>query len=89
MKRGGSPFFCWTEIWCGQIKREGLECTAGSFSKACETELAPLGKMVFATDDVEAGWDGADSSSGVYYWLLAYEGLNGKTGKVKGWVMLL
>ena len=47
------------------------------------------GKEVFSTDDVEAGWDGNGSSPGVYYWLLTYEGLNGKTGSLKGWVMMM
>lgn len=47
------------------------------------------GKKVFSTDNVETGWDGNGSSPGVYYWVLTYESLNGKTGTLKGWVMLI
>lgn len=47
------------------------------------------GQEVFHTKEVSMGWNGGDSSSGVYYWLLRYEGKNGKTGVEKGWVQLI
>ncbi|MBX2965161.1 MAG: gliding motility-associated C-terminal domain-containing protein [Cyclobacteriaceae bacterium] len=47
------------------------------------------GQEVFTTTDISAGWDGGHAPPGVYYWLLAYEGKNGKTGTAKGWVQLM
>lgn len=47
------------------------------------------GQRIFYTRDVETGWDGGDAPAGVYYWLLRYEGKNGKNGTAKGWVHLL
>jgi hypothetical protein len=47
------------------------------------------GKTVFTTTNVLRGWNGADAPPGVYYWLLTYEGKNGKTGILKGYVHLI
>ncbi|MCA4897521.1 MAG: gliding motility-associated C-terminal domain-containing protein [Bacteroidota bacterium] len=47
------------------------------------------GQVVFATDDVFAGWDGGDSPQGVYYWSIEFEGANGEKGTQKGWVHLV
>jgi gliding motility-associated-like protein len=47
------------------------------------------GNEVYYTSDVRKGWDGGDEPSGVYYWLMRYEGKNGKTGTRKGWVHLI
>ncbi len=47
------------------------------------------GQRVFYTRDVETGWNGEGASAGVYYWLLRYEGKNGKIGTAKGWVHLI
>jgi hypothetical protein len=47
------------------------------------------GVKVFETKDIFKGWDGGDSSSGVYYWHLYYEGKNGRKGSLKGGVHLI
>ncbi|QOI96937.1 MAG: gliding motility-associated C-terminal domain-containing protein [Flammeovirgaceae bacterium] len=47
------------------------------------------GQQVYYTREVKSGWDGDNASEGVYYWLLRYEGKNGKKGTAKGWVHLL
>lgn len=47
------------------------------------------GNEVYYTSDVRKGWNGGDAPSGVYYWLMRYEGKNGKTGTRKGWVHLI
>ena len=47
------------------------------------------GQEVYSTSDVTSGWDGDQTPAGVYYWLLQYEGKNGKTGTMKGYVHLL
>ncbi len=47
------------------------------------------GQEVFSTREVNTGWNGGNEPPGVYYWLLRYEGKNGKTGTQKGWVHLI
>lgn len=47
------------------------------------------GNKVFETTDIIKGWDGGNSSSGVYYWRLYYEGKNEWKGSLRGWVYLI
>lgn len=47
------------------------------------------GNKVFETTDIFKGWDGGNSSSGVYYWRLYYEGKNERKGSLQGWVHLI
>jgi gliding motility-associated-like protein len=48
------------------------------------------GKEIFYTDNTKDNWwDGEGHPSGVYYWHLKYEGLNGTTGVKKGWVQIV
>ena len=52
------------------------------------------GKMVFETNDINTGWDGkrrggAQSSDGVYYWLVIAKGVDNQTYDLKGNVTLL
>lgn len=63
-----------------------------SFENILEGRLKIInrwGKEVFSTTEILTGWDGGDDSPGVYYWLLTFEGKNGKTGIAKGWVHLI
>lgn len=63
-----------------------------SFENILEGRLKIInrwGKEVFSTTEILTGWDGGDYSPGVYYWLLTFEGKNGKTGIAKGWVHLI
>jgi len=36
------------------------------------------GQLVYETRDLERGWDGGNSSAGVYYWRADYEGVNSR-----------
>ncbi len=47
------------------------------------------GQPLFQTDDLTKGWDGGESPAGTYYWLVRYEGTNGKAYTSKGFVELL
>lgn len=47
------------------------------------------GEVVFLSDNVFEGWDGANSPEGVYYWVIEFEGSNGEYGRQKGWVQLV
>ncbi len=47
------------------------------------------GQEVYRSQDPAAGWDGGSSDASVYYYLIQFEGKNGTTGKVKGWVQLV
>ncbi|MEQ8238730.1 MAG: gliding motility-associated C-terminal domain-containing protein [Cyclobacteriaceae bacterium] len=47
------------------------------------------GALVYQTSSPEQWWDGGASATGTYYWYLQYEGVNGKSGKLKGWVQLM
>jgi gliding motility-associated-like protein len=62
------------------------------FENILEAKLTIInrwGKEIFNTDDIEQGWNGENTPSGVYYWRIVYEGKNGKLGTSKGWVHLL
>jgi gliding motility-associated-like protein len=62
------------------------------FENMLEADLQIInrwGQRIFYSQDVPAGWNGGDAASGVYYWLMRYEGKNGKMGTVKGWVHLI
>jgi gliding motility-associated-like protein len=47
------------------------------------------GQEVYYTRDAQQGWDGGNSPSGVYYWLLRYWGKSGTSGTLRGWVHLI
>jgi gliding motility-associated-like protein len=47
------------------------------------------GQEIFYTKEISFGWDGGQNPSGVYYWIVQYEGKNGKNGTQKGWVQLI
>jgi len=47
------------------------------------------GGPLFQTDDLSKGWDGGTSPAGTYYWLVGYEGTNGKMYTSKGFVKVL
>lgn len=51
--------------------------------------ISRWGQEVFSSEDVNSGWDGGNSSPGVYYWILRYEGKDGKQGSLKGFVQLI
>lgn len=53
------------------------------------TILNRWGQEVFLTGDVNTGWTGENCSAGIYYWILKYEGTNGKQGSLKGTVQLV
>jgi gliding motility-associated-like protein len=62
------------------------------FENMLEADLQIInrwGQEVYYTQDVQTGWNGGKAPAGVYYWLLRYEGKNGKTGTAKGWVQLI
>ncbi|HRJ31333.1 MAG TPA: gliding motility-associated C-terminal domain-containing protein [Cyclobacteriaceae bacterium] len=61
------------------------------FENMLEADLQIInrwGQQVFYTNDVNSGWSGGNAPAGVYYWLLRFEGKNGKIGTAKGWVHL-
>jgi len=47
------------------------------------------GQLVYETRDLERGWDGGNSSAGVYYWRADYEGVNSRNYSQKGYVSLI
>jgi gliding motility-associated-like protein len=47
------------------------------------------GQTLCRTDDLEKGWDGNGSPTGVYYWYVRYRGSNGKRLSQKGTLTLL
>lgn len=47
------------------------------------------GNLLYETTDLSMGWDGGTSPDGIYYWIIGYEGINGKSGSIKGWVHLI
>jgi len=47
------------------------------------------GQQVFYTENLETGWDGGGQPDGVYYWSMQYDGKNGKSGAMRGWVNIL
>jgi gliding motility-associated-like protein len=47
------------------------------------------GEVVHRSDTLAEGWTGEGYSSGVYYWLVNYEGTNGQTGSRKGILTIL
>lgn len=53
------------------------------------TILNRWGQEIFLTEDVVTGWHGRNSPAGIYYWILRYEGINGKLGVMKGSVRLV
>jgi hypothetical protein len=44
------------------------------------------GQQVFYTENLETGWEGSDRPEGVYYWSMRYDGKNGRSGSLRGWV---
>lgn len=63
-----------------------------TFSNILDADLKIInrwGQEIFYTRNVLTGWDGGNSSTGIYYWFLRYEGLNGKIKTAKGWVHLM
>lgn len=47
------------------------------------------GEEIFYTDQINDNWwNGEGHPTGVYYWSLQYEGINGKKGAKKGWVQV-
>ena len=48
--------------------------------------LDRTGTEIFSTSKADVWWKGNEREPGVYYWNLQYEGINGKTGLLKGWV---
>lgn len=62
------------------------------FENMLEADLQIInrwGQEVFYTQEVKTGWNGGDAANGVYYWLLRYEGKNGKIGTAKGYIHLI
>jgi gliding motility-associated-like protein len=62
------------------------------FNHMLEADLKIInrwGQEVYYTRDAQQGWDGGNSPSGVYYWLLRYWGKSGTSGTLRGWVQLL
>lgn len=47
-----------------------------------------LGRKVYSTSQPDEWWNGEGYPTGIYYWALQYEGVNGKKGFQKGWVHL-
>ena len=50
--------------------------------------LDRTGTEIFSTSKADVWWKGNEREPGVYYWNLQYEGINGKSGLLKGWVQL-
>lgn len=51
-----------------------------------------LGKAMYSTSDYSLfvkGWDGLGASTGVYYWVVHFQGENGFLGKQNGWLNLM
>ena len=46
------------------------------------------GKEVYASQELEFGWDGSNVSDGVYYYSCRFTDRFGRDGEVKGWVVL-
>nr|MCU0399202.1 gliding motility-associated C-terminal domain-containing protein [Cyclobacteriaceae bacterium] len=47
------------------------------------------GELVYQTTNLEYGWAGGECSPGVYYWMVRYQGTNGKSYFQKGTVQLV
>jgi gliding motility-associated-like protein len=47
------------------------------------------GKQVYATTDIQHGWNGKGCATGVYFWRAHYQGLNDLTYDQKGYLNLV
>jgi hypothetical protein len=46
-------------------------------------------QIVIETSDYSGGWDGKESPTGVYSWVISYSDMDGKVAKLRGSVMLV